>query len=106
MLVVLIFLSQLKVKTEPISKMLELLIVNGIMVAITIFLIKKVSLQPNFETRSRLHTDLYIMGRPFSIYIIISMHTEILFCNKATHICENCPKVIGKTRNLIFCFHY
>ena len=68
MLVVLIFLSQLKVKTEAINKiMLELLIVNGIIVAIRIFLIKKVSLQPNFETRSRLHIDLYIMGCPFSI---------------------------------------
>ena len=50
--VVLIFLSQLKVKTELISKiMLELLIINGIIVAIRIFLIKEVLLQPNFETR-------------------------------------------------------
>ena len=79
MLVVLIFLSQLKVKTEAINKiMLELLIVNGIIVAIRIFLIKKVSLQPNFETRSRLHINLYIMGRPFSMYIIISMHTNLI----------------------------
>ena len=68
MLVVLIFLSQLKVKTEAINKiMLGLLIVNGIITAIRIFLIKKVSFQPNFETRSRLHIDLYIMGCPFSI---------------------------------------
>ena len=68
MLVVLIFLSQLKVKTEAINKiMLGLLIVNGIIVAIRIFLIKKVSFQSNFETRSSLHIDLYIMGCPFSI---------------------------------------
>ena len=79
MLVVLIFLLQLKVKTEAINKiMLELLIVNGIIVSIRIFLIKKVSLQLNFETRSRLHINLYIMGHPFSMCIIISMHTEIL----------------------------
>ena len=74
MLVVLIFLSQLKAKTEAINKIMsELLIVNGIIVAIRIFLIKKVSLQQNFETRSRLHVNLYIMGRPFSMYTIISM---------------------------------
>ena len=79
MLVVLIILSQLKVKTEAINKiMLELLIVNGIIVAIRIFLIKKVSLQPNFETRSRLHINLYIMGRPSSMYIIISMYTDLI----------------------------
>ena len=79
MLVVLIFLSQLKVKTEAINKiMLELLIVNGIIVAIRIFFIKKVLLQPNFETRSRLHINLYIMGRPSSMYIIISMYTDLI----------------------------
>ena len=79
MLVVLIFLSQLKVKTEAINKiMLELLIVNGIIVAIRIFLIKKVLLQPNFETRSRLHINLYIMDYPFRMYIIISIHTDII----------------------------
>ena len=49
MLVVLILLLQLKIKTEAIKKiMLELLITNGIIVAIRIFLIKKVLLQPNF----------------------------------------------------------
>ena len=70
MLVVLIFLLQLKIKTVAIKKiMLELLITNGIIVAIRIFLIKKVLLQPNFETRPRLHINLYIMGRPFSMYI-------------------------------------
>ena len=79
MLVVLIFLSQLKVKTEAINKiMLELLLANGIIVAIRIFLIKKVLPQPNFETRSGLHINLYIMGCPFSMYIIISMHTDVI----------------------------
>ena len=79
MLVVLIFLSQLNVKTEAINKItLQLLIVNGIIVAIRIFLIKKVSLQPNFETKSRLHIKLYIMGCPFGMYIIISMRTDLI----------------------------
>ena len=79
MLVVLIFLLQLKAKTEAINKiMLELIIVNGIIVAMRIFLIKKVSLQPNFETRSRLHINLYIMGCPFGMYIIVSMHTDLI----------------------------
>ena len=79
MLVVFLFSSQLKVKTEAINKiMLELLVVNRIIVAIRIFLIKKVLLQPNFETRSRLHINLYIMGCPFSMYIIISMHTDLI----------------------------
>ena len=55
---------QLKVKTEAIKKiMLELLIKNRIIIAIRIFLIKKVLLQPNFETRSRLNINLYIMLR-------------------------------------------
>ena len=77
--VVLIFLSQLKVKTKVINKiMLKLLIINGIIVAIRIFLIKEVLLQPNFETRSRLHINLCIMGHSFSKYIFISMHTEVL----------------------------
>ena len=87
-----------KVKSEATNKiMLELLIVNGCIVVIRIFLFKKNSLQPNSETRSRLYINLYIMGRPFSMYIIISMHTQI---------CKKCPKGIGKTRNLFFCFHY
>ena len=33
------------------------------------------------------------MGRPFNMYIIIGMYTEILFYSRATHICwmENNP---------------
>ena len=107
MLVVLIFLSQPKVKTEEINKiMLELLTIIGIIVAIRIFLYKKVSLQPNFETISKVLININIMDRTFSIYIIIRMHTEILSYNRVTRICEKCPKEIGKARNLIFCFHY
>ena len=79
MFLVFLFSSQLKVKTEAINKiMLELLLANGIIVAIRIFLIKKVLPQPNFETKSRLHINLYIMGCPFSMYIIISMHTDVI----------------------------
>ena len=101
------FLSQLKVKAEAINKiMLELVIINRVIVTIRILLIKKVLLQPNFETRSRLHMNFCIMGRPFSMYIVISIRTEILSYSRATHICEKYPKGIGKPRKLIFCFHY
>ena len=67
---------------------------------------KKGSLQTNFETRSRLHINLFVIRHPFSMYIIITMHAENLSYNRATHICENCPKGTGKTRNQIFCFYY
>ena len=53
--------------------------INGIIVAIKIFLIKKVLLQPNFKTRSRLHINFYIMSHPFNMYATINMYTEILF---------------------------
>ena len=86
--------------------MLELVIINGIIVAIRIFLIKKVSLQPNFKTRSRLHIKIYVMGRPFNMCITISIRKETLSYNRATHICEKCPKGKGKTKNQIFCFDY
>ena len=59
--------------------------INGIIVAIKIFLIKNFSPQPHFETRSRLHRNLYIMGPP--MYTIISMYTEILSYSRAIHIC-------------------
>ena len=49
-------------------------------------LIKEILLQPNFETRSRLHINLYMMGRPFGMYAIIRMHTEILSYSRVTHI--------------------
>ena len=57
------------------------------------FLSKKFYINQNFETRSRLHINLSIMGRPFNIYTIISMYTEILFYIRATDICwmENNP---------------
>ena len=56
-------------------------------------LIKKVLLQPNFETRSRMHINLCTTSRPFSMYTCISMYTEILFYSRATNICciENIP---------------
>ena len=43
------------------------------------FLSKKFYFNQNFETRSRLHINFYIMGHPFNMYTIISMYTEILF---------------------------
>ena len=79
MLFALIFLSQLKVKSEAINKiMFVLLIIKGIINETRIFLITKFFLQPNFETRSRMRINLYIMGQPFRMYIIMSIHTEIL----------------------------
>ena len=59
--------------------------INEIIVAIKIYLIKKVLLQPN--PRSRLHINHYIMCRLFNMYTIISMYTEILFYSRPTHIC-------------------
>ena len=95
------------------------------------FLSKKFLLQPNFETRSRLHIYLYIMGHTFSMYTVTNISTEILSNSRATQIywMENNPdgqllkvlvflflyleskqviilwkvsKRIGKTRKLIF----
>ena len=43
------------------------------------FLSKKLCFNQNFEIRSRLHINFYIMGYPFNMYTIISMYTEILF---------------------------
>ena len=44
------------------------------------------------------------MGRQFSIYTIISMHTEILSCSRATHISwiENNPD--GHLSKVLLCF--
>ena len=43
------------------------------------FLSKIVYFNQNFDARSRLHINFYIMGHPFNMYTIISMYTEILF---------------------------
>ena len=37
--------------------------------------------------RIKLHINLYIMGCPFSMYILLSMYTEILSYSRATNIC-------------------
>ena len=34
-----------------------------------------------------MHINLYIVGRPFNMYTIISMYTEILSYSRAIHIC-------------------
>ena len=78
MLVVLIFLSQLKVKTEGTNKiMLELLIVNEIIVTIRI-LSETFRYNQVWKQDQDFQINLYIMGRPFSMYIIISMHTNLI----------------------------
>ena len=42
------------------------------------FFSKKFCFNQNFETKSRLHIDFYIMGHPIKMYTIISMSIEIL----------------------------
>ena len=39
---------------------------------------KSVLLQSNFETRSKLNINLYIMGHPFSMYTVIDYSTSFL----------------------------
>ena len=65
----------------------------GLLLQSKSFLSKKFCFNQNFETRSRLYINFYIMGHPFNMYTIISMYTEILFQSRATHICwmENNP---------------
>ena len=53
--------------------------VNGIIVAIKIFLIKKVLLQPKLWNKIKTTYKLLHNGHPFNMYAIISMYTEILF---------------------------
>ena len=50
----------------------------GLVLQSNSFLSKIFYFNQNFETRSRLHKDFYIMGHPFNMYTIISMYTEIL----------------------------
>ena len=42
---------------------------------------------------NKMHINVYMMGRPFSMYTVISMYTEILSYGRATHIywMENNP---------------
>ena len=59
--------------------------INGIIV-FKLFPIKKVLFQLDFDSRSRQQINLYILGRPFSMYIIISMYKVILSYSRATDI--------------------
>ena len=59
--------------------------INGIIV-FKLFPIKKVLFQLDFESRSRQQINLYILDRPFSMYIIISMYKVILSYSRATEI--------------------
>ena len=51
----------------------------GLLLQSKSFLSKKFYFNQNFETRSRLQIDFYIMGHPFNMYTIISVYTEIYF---------------------------
>ena len=67
-----------KVKTEGTNKiMLELLIVNEIIVTIRI-LSETFRYNQVWKQDQDFQINLYIMGRPFSMYIIISMHTNLI----------------------------
>ena len=59
--------------------------INGIIV-FKLFPIKKVLFQLDFESRSRHQINLYILDRPFSMYIIIRMYKVILSYSRATDI--------------------
>ena len=59
--------------------------INGIIV-FKLFPIKKVLFQLDFESRSRQQINFYILDRPFSMYIIISMYKVILSYSRATDI--------------------
>ena len=64
------------------------------MVAIKIFLIKKsFALTKIWNKIKTAYKPLHNMGRPFSMYTIIYMYTEILSYNRAIDICwmENNP---------------
>ena len=57
--------------------MLELLIVNEIIVTIRI-LSETFRYNQVWKQDQDFQINLYIMGRPFSMYIIISMHTDLI----------------------------
>ena len=58
----------------------------GLLLQSKSFLSKQFCFNQNFETRSRLPINLYIMDGRFNKYTIISMYTDILFWSRATHI--------------------
>ena len=70
------------------------------------FLLKMFYFNQNFETRSRLHIKLYIMGHPCNMYTIISMYIEILFYSRATHICWIENNTDGHLLKVLICFFH
>ena len=48
----------------------------GLLLQSKSLLSKKFCFSQNFETRSILHINFYIMGHPFNMYTNISMYTE------------------------------
>ena len=92
--VALISLSYLKVKLNRSAKEFW---INLIIVAIKISLSERFCFNQIFDTKSRLHINLSVMGRPFKMYTIISMYAEILIYSS---VMENNPdgqllKVLG-----------
>ena len=66
----------------------------GLLLQSKSFLSKKFCFNQNFETRRRLHINLYIMGRPFNMNTIISMYTEITFAEWRTTTYGHLLKVL------------
>ena len=92
--VALISLSYLKVKLNRSAKEFW---INLIIVAIKISLSERFCFNEIFDTKSRLHINLSVMGRPFKMYTIISMYAEVLIYSS---VMENNPdgqllKVLG-----------
>ena len=110
-------------------------IINGIIVPIKIFLIKKKSVLTKLGNKIKTAYKPLHNGPPISIYTIISMYTEIhltverltfaewrktlmVTCQKFLLVCsciqnptkllfcQKCPKGIRKTRNISLCFRY
>ena len=76
--------------------------INGIIV-FKLFPIKKVLFQLDFESRSRQQINLYILDRPFSMYIIISMYKVILSYSRATDIFWTDNKPDGHLLKILAC---
>ena len=67
------------------------------------FLSKKFCFNQNFQTRSRLHINLYILGRPFNMHVYWDLILEWSDSHLLTHICwiENNPD--GYLLKLLVC---
>ena len=61
-------------------------LINGFIVPIKTFIIKKVMLQPKLWNTIKTTYKLLQNGHPFNMYAMISMYTEILFYSRYSHL--------------------